>query len=361
MSTVAIYDIATQTWYQQDTTGAPGALAQGCAVLASARDGSSHNIYWYGGFDGLHLTGDFSDDVWVLSLPSFRWTKVFTGTASHARAGHRCTKPYPDQMMVIGGYGSFSGGQPKCLDGMVQIFNLSSAEWVNSYDPNKWSNYTVPSVVYQMIGGTATGGATRSLPSPSGFTNDTMAALFSATYNTSKVKNWHPYAASPTASESRTTLLPTSVVQSSGTSKYLAPALGVIVGFIFLSAIIFSALFWLWRQRRLSTSRTSADRETAVIENRFCGVRWIRRQNEEPPTTATGDVPGSQEREMPAIPKCEMSGESIVYEMGMLLPLYLGTGAYIKQVIRVPLSFLANLGKSKTRVLQPPTSPDQPL
>ncbi len=105
MSTVSVYDSANKLWYEQPTSGSPSPpqLAQGCAVVASAQDGSSHNIYWYGGFDGLHLTEPFSDDVWILSIPSFMWMKVYSGNSTHARAGHRCFKPYPDQMLVVGG------------------------------------------------------------------------------------------------------------------------------------------------------------------------------------------------------------------------------------------------------------------
>ncbi len=129
MSTVSVYDIANQVWYEQGTSGAaPGAYTQGCAVLASAQDGSSHNIYWSGGFNGLDEASDqsFTDDVWFLSIPSVVWTKVKSGIASHARAGHKCFKPYPDQMFVIGGFRPLSGEVPLCLiNSFIDIFNLS--------------------------------------------------------------------------------------------------------------------------------------------------------------------------------------------------------------------------------------------
>ena len=245
MSTVSIYDIANHVWYEQETTGAPGALAQGCAVVATAQDGSSHNIYWYGGFDGLYQTEPFSDDVWVLSIPSFTWVRVFSGTASHARAGHRCTKPYPDQMFVIGGYRSLSGEQPQCLDGgMIQIFNLSSTEWIYSYDPSIWSNYAVPEVIFQLIGGTATGSATQSVPSPSGFSNATMTALFNSPYNTSKITNWYPYATSNTLSSPARPPL-----DKSGIPRYLAPILGVVLSLIL---VLLAVTIRIWRRNRLS-------------------------------------------------------------------------------------------------------------
>jgi len=90
MTNVSVYDIANNVWYEQPTSGTfPGALAQGCTVLASAQDGSSHNIYWYGGFDGIDPSKPYSDDVWILSVPSFMWMKVQTGSGP-GRASHKC-------------------------------------------------------------------------------------------------------------------------------------------------------------------------------------------------------------------------------------------------------------------------------
>ena len=111
-------------------------MAQGCTVLASADDQSSHNIHWYGGFNELDEMNSFSDDVFILSVPSFIWVKVYSGTTTHGRAGHKCSKPYPDQMFVVGGFTALVGYIPTCLEGgIVQIFNLSSATWIDSYNP----------------------------------------------------------------------------------------------------------------------------------------------------------------------------------------------------------------------------------
>jgi hypothetical protein len=320
MATVSVYDIANQVWYDQNTTGAPGALAQGCTVVASAQDGSSHNIYWYGGFDGLHLTDAFSDDVWILSVPSFQWVKVYSGTASHARAGHRCTKPYPDQMFVIGGYSSLSGGQPSCLDGgIIQIFNLSSAAWIDSYDPTKWSNYTVPSAVYQIIGGTATGSATESSPSPSGFANATMTALFGTSYNASKITNWYPYTPAQTGSNNRTTLLPIPVVHN-GTPKFLAPVLGVVLGLIFILLLITAIL--LWRRRKLLGSHAGTQSEAGTLDNRFWVSNWLRGTpaDAKAPTVTTDETISSpyEEENRPFMP--EVGGTQVHEMMGMQTP-----------------------------------------
>jgi hypothetical protein len=322
MSTVAVYDIAKKVWYEQETSGSgPGQLTQGCTVLASAQDGSSHNIYWYGGFDGLDPSGTFNDDVWILSIPTFMWMKVKSGTASHGRAGHKCTKPYPNQMMVIGGYASLpASAPPKCLDGgIIQIFNLSSGEWIDSYDPKVWSNYTVPSIVYQMIGGSSTGSATQSVPSPSGFANQSMTALFGSAYNASKITTWYPYAATETNNNNRTTLLPTPVAGKSGTPSYLAPVLGVVLGLFFITLIVLAVL--LYRRRKLlRMSGTATQSEAGTMDNRRWVTSWLRSTpaDAKAPTVTTDETPMSSYEEEPhsSLPHNvpEMGGGQ-VYEM----------------------------------------------
>lgn len=50
MSTLDVYDIASSQWYHQQTTGtAPGVRVNPCAVVASAPDASSFQIYLFGG------------------------------------------------------------------------------------------------------------------------------------------------------------------------------------------------------------------------------------------------------------------------------------------------------------------------
>jgi hypothetical protein len=294
MSSVSVYDIDAKVWYEQPTSGdGPAQLTQGCTVLASAQDGSSHNIYWYGGFDGLNPSGNFSDDVWVLSVPSFAWKKVYSGTAEHARAGHRCAKPYPDQMFVVGGYASLTGSTPKCVDGgIIQIFNLSSAQWITSYDPSKWSNYTVPQMITAMIGGSPTGSATQTSPSPSGFANSSMTALFGTAYNQTKITNWYPYHANSTTPTNRPTLLPTAVSTKSGTPSYLAPVLSVVLGLISISLLVLA--FVLWRRRKYFKSSHGGTSEAGTMDNRRWVTNWLRSTpvdaNAKAPTVTTDET-----------------------------------------------------------------------
>ncbi|KHN97044.1 Galactose oxidase/kelch, beta-propeller [Metarhizium album ARSEF 1941] len=198
MRVIDIYDIANKKWYQQPTESGPGARARGCAVVAPAADKSSFNIYYYGGYDGIHPKDDYSDEVWVLSLPSFSWTLVNKGAPFHGRSGHKCFKPYPDQMMVFGGYTPKKTSLP-CLDqGPVVVFNLTSGNWLDGYSPTKYSDYGVHEKIIAAVGGTASGGATVRSPSPSGWASKELGDVFSVAYDTKKLKQYWPYgSASP--------------------------------------------------------------------------------------------------------------------------------------------------------------------
>jgi hypothetical protein len=293
-----VYDIANKTWYEQPTSGeTPPQLAEGCTVVASAPDGSSHNIYWYGGFDGLHQTGDYYDNVWILSVPSFMWMNFTAGNTSHARAGHRCVKPYPDQMLVIGGQPSLSGVDAPCVEGgIIQIFNLSSGLWLDSYDPKKWSNYTVPDVVVSKIGGSPTGGAILTAPSPTGFADPALNSLFKQSYNASKITTWYPYQAATSTSTSRPTVLPT-VVAKSSTPSYLAPVLGVVLGLFFVTLLILA--FLLYRRRKfLRINGGTNPSEVGTMDNRGWVSNWLRTT----PAAADGKAPTVTTDETPMTP-----------------------------------------------------------
>lgn len=128
-------------------------------------------------------------DMWILSIPSFTWIQVNTSSQStpYARAGHTCDI-WDSQMVVVGGY---IGQNISCESPGIYVFNTSSLEWVNSFTAlpgggssasNPFSQqlsqrgsdkgsglqgsygYAVPKAIYDIIGGSATGGATITTP-----------------------------------------------------------------------------------------------------------------------------------------------------------------------------------------------------
>lgn len=294
---IDIYDIANDKWYQQPTEDGPGTKARGCAVVAPASDYSSFNIFYYGGYDALDVKETFSDAVWVLSLPSFTWTKINEGRSLHARAGHKCFTPYPDQMMILGGYTPKSGDVIGCLDdGPVVMFNLSSASWMDGYDPAKHADYGVNEAIQSKIGGNSAGGATATTPVPSGWATSSLASVFATSYNTSKIEAYYPYA-SATSSERPVISDDGDDKHDGGSSlpKWVAPVLGVVLGLILITGAV--VVFCLYRRRKLLRNRSSV----AGTEDFRTRITWWMRgqqQHEKDPTVTTSeDTPASPEME----------------------------------------------------------------
>ena len=184
MNIIDIFDISTSTWYKQATEGStPGVRVNPCAVAATAADGSSTQIYMYGGQNLIPYGSQTQyDDMWILTIPSFTWIKVDTDGQSTppARAGHMCHH-WNSQMVVIGGY---VGQDLSCDSPGIYVFNTSSLQWQSNYvslaggdalnrqkaqknDPNALQGsygYQVPVAVQSVIGGNAVGSATVTAP-----------------------------------------------------------------------------------------------------------------------------------------------------------------------------------------------------
>ncbi|KAK6514370.1 hypothetical protein TWF506_008766 [Arthrobotrys conoides] len=179
LNVIDVFDVERSKWTKQATTGpTPQIRVNACAVVFSAPDNSSHNIYMYGG-QNLQPAGEQTqyDDIWILTIPLFKWIKVETDGQSNppARAGHTC-HAYRGQMLVVGG---FVGSELSCDTG-IYVFDASTLQWqttfhggpytsgdsTNTYgDPPSSENfYSIPDIIISQIGGSSTGGATVTAP-----------------------------------------------------------------------------------------------------------------------------------------------------------------------------------------------------
>ena len=74
MDEILIYDIETSTWMMQKATGdIPSPRYRACSVLVPAPDLSSFQIYLFSGMTEGNLR---ILDMYVLSIPTFTWTKI---------------------------------------------------------------------------------------------------------------------------------------------------------------------------------------------------------------------------------------------------------------------------------------------
>ncbi|KAI9760283.1 MAG: hypothetical protein M1840_002574 [Geoglossum simile] len=180
MDAIEVFDVATLdsgdgTWYKQKTSGEiPQPRIDACVVATTAPDNSSTNIYLYGGRNDTVIF----DQIYVLSLPSFKW--IFEGTSP--RFGMTCHLMGERQLITVGGYSSMnltSGCDWE--DKGVGVYDLSTLLWGSRFLADA-GDYTVPTPVVSAIGGSINGSATMTSPL-AGYTKPAFGHLFNKAIN----------------------------------------------------------------------------------------------------------------------------------------------------------------------------------
>ena len=275
MNVIDVYDIAKSTWYKQSTSGTMLKYrVNPCAVVAAAPDGSSYNIYMFGG-QSLQPEKNQTqyDDMWILSVPSFKWIEVDQTDQSvpYARAGHSC-HVWDGQMIVLGGY---VGTEVGCDSPGIYVFNMTSLSWGDQFTAltgdrvSKAFNgkvedggnplgqqanqrgfdskaglegsygYEVPEPVQAVIGGKATGGATLTAP----VQTPTEGPFKSGSPQTYTVTG--PNGAIIT----QTVNAPGKDGSSNKGTKIGAIVAGVVAGVFFFVAAYFAFCAWIYRKQ----------------------------------------------------------------------------------------------------------------
>ncbi|KAK3954310.1 hypothetical protein QBC32DRAFT_385051 [Pseudoneurospora amorphoporcata] len=253
-----VYDIASSEWYHQKTSGdAPSVRVNLCAVIASAQDFSSFQIYVFGGQNLQPAKGQTQySDMYILSIPSFTWVKVSDDDDEHkpsARAGHACHLR-DGQMIVVGGY---TGGDT-CDSPGIYVFNATSLTWQSSFkaldhEPDLHSEnsvlgnsfgYQVPDPVANVIGGSGSGGATATQPAAGSATAGPFATGKPPVLTVTATA-WGP-GATTTAKPGD----PDSNTETKGKDRKAGLiAAGVIAGLLGLLAVYLGYCAWLYRRQ----------------------------------------------------------------------------------------------------------------
>lgn len=274
MNVIDVYDIASSTWYKQSTSGkTPEYRVNPCTVVGAAADGSSYNIYMFGGQD-LNDEQTQRNDMWILSVPSFSWIEVDQGTDKASipaeRAGHLC-QVWDAQMIVLGGYNSNLG----CDAPGIYVFNMSSLGWSNQFtavtgknalqqynaqDKSSTGNplaqqinqrgfgvgagiegsygYSVPEAVQSVIGGNATGGATLTAP------------IQTATQGPLATGKPQTYTVTGPDGATITNVLTGNASQTSNSGPNVGAIIaGVVAGVFFIIACYFAFCAWIYRRQ----------------------------------------------------------------------------------------------------------------
>lgn len=264
MNVIDVYDIANSTWYKQATSGpTPQIRVNPCAVVASAADGSSTQVYMFGG-QNLIPAGNQTqfDDMWILTIPSFTWIQVDTGgqAVPPGRSGHTCNI-WNSQMVVVGGY---VGTDLSCDSPGVYVFDASNLTWQNNYVAPPGSNalnqqasqekddtglsgsydYVVPAAVQSVIGGNGQGKATVTAPAQAA-TQGPFATGRPITYTITQ-SNGATVTETGTASNGG----PQSQSSSSGGgTNVVAIVVGVIAGLLAVLAAYLGFCAWVYRRQ----------------------------------------------------------------------------------------------------------------
>ncbi|KAF1930388.1 uncharacterized protein M421DRAFT_58337 [Didymella exigua CBS 183.55] len=303
MNVIDVYDIAESKWYKQSTSGKmPAYRVNPCAVVAAALDGSSYNIYMFGG-QNLQPYGNQTqkDDMWILSVPSFTWIEVDQDSQSvpPARAGHSC-HVWDGQMIVIGGY---VGTELSCDSPGIYVFNMSSLSWSDQFTSLTGGKalqdftgegsignplaqqanqrgfnasagiegsyrYEVPEVVQKAIGGSALGGATLTAPVQTP-TAGPLATGKAITYTITGPNG----------------ALYTEIVASDGSSGDSGPNIaaivaGVVAGVFATIAVYFAFCAWIyrkqvamWKKHAAAVTAAAEKRDNTFTSSRFSSER----------------------------------------------------------------------------------------
>lgn len=268
MNIVDIYNLETKKWTKQSTDGpTPKYRVNPCAVVASASDGSSHQIHFFGGQNLVpYMQQQQYDDMWILTIPAFTWIKVDQEKQSvpPARAGHTCDI-VGSQMVVVGGY---VGDELSCDSPGVYVFDANNLQWATSYSAaaagfdgkssDNGNTYRVPQAVIDVIGGSPEGGAKVTKPIKQADPDSPIFTGEPAGYR---------YTRYPTVSYATHTAADGTVTTSttisdpdggdSGGPNVGAIVGGVVGGILLIVAILFLGAYILYR-RKIKELRASA-------------------------------------------------------------------------------------------------------
>lgn len=157
MSEVDVYDISSSTWYRLNATGdIPTPRRRFCSDIVSAEDRTSHNAYLYGGAEVAGTTPG-ADDVFILSMPSFRWIKFWEAEEIKYHNGFTCDVINDSQMLIIGGtfpYSDDCDPAPGAQGGHYLDLGRANTDLAVWYGYRKdLKGYSLPEDITKVIGG----------------------------------------------------------------------------------------------------------------------------------------------------------------------------------------------------------------
>ncbi|KFA72116.1 hypothetical protein S40288_09700 [Stachybotrys chartarum IBT 40288] len=187
MQEIILFDVLSGKSYIQNATGeTPPNRRRFCAGASWVEDQSSYSIFLYGGAGEEEGSLGF-DDVYILTLPTFTWIRMYpesdSGTGDFPHHSLSCNVVNEAQMIIHGGY--FPGTINCDAADQWGLHNLdlgqqnpAGSPWA-LYEPNK-TRYVLTDDILAVVGGRPDGGATNVAPE-GGFMHADLEALMTRT------------------------------------------------------------------------------------------------------------------------------------------------------------------------------------
>ncbi|KAI9674493.1 MAG: hypothetical protein M1817_001831 [Caeruleum heppii] len=136
---IMMYDIEKRRWYNQSTSfirnEKPDPRTRFCGELVYGEQYQTWELWIYGG-QRIRNESLGVDDIWVLSMPSFIWTRISVPLSSGTTGtrGHTC-HAIGNQMLVVGGWppGATVSPTAPCDRQLVKVFDFTLLTWVRQF------------------------------------------------------------------------------------------------------------------------------------------------------------------------------------------------------------------------------------
>ncbi|RBR16688.1 uncharacterized protein FIESC28_06841 [Fusarium coffeatum] len=294
MDQIILYDVLSGKSYFQNATGdVPESRRRFCAGATWVEDQSSYNIYLYGGAGEEEGSLGF-DDIYILTLPTFTWIKMYpdgNSTGSYPHHSFSCNVVNDAQMFIHGGFFPLNDDcdvpdQWGLHDMSLGRQNKDKAPWM-LYDPDL-TTYAVPTDIISVVGGNSKGGATKTAPS-GGFDHRDLTALMTRT------------ASAGTRTATRNVSGATATGDSDSDNKLPTGAIvGIAVGGAVVLLGVLLAGFCLIRRRRARRERVGSQQPMAqpydyhhpahpsIASNQYSPGPWSPQSASFNPSSPTG-------------------------------------------------------------------------
>ncbi|KAI5779138.1 hypothetical protein EDC01DRAFT_756062 [Geopyxis carbonaria] len=160
MDVIWIYDIAKRKWHFQtasgDSANRPFARKNFCSAAVSGEDGQSYIYVFGGGTDYrtpmLGMNDTAYNDMFVLTLPAFRWQRVNLGPDGQIPTRQAMTCHAVDSRLFIVGGTAVDATEKSCAYDELRIFDMTALRWITDYVRATPGPFVVPTAISDTVG-----------------------------------------------------------------------------------------------------------------------------------------------------------------------------------------------------------------